>query len=296
MRFGRRLLIILLLAIPVLAEQLKPATVAAFEQYVSHTEQRMASEVDSGGFLWVDSVAPEQRDHYFARLHKGEVLTKQLQTVEDGRAIPVPGGMIHHWVGLVFIPGASLASTVALLQDYDRHYKFYAPEVEQSHLIRRNGNDFHVYLRLRRKKVVTVVLDTEYDVHYSNLGTDRANARSYSTRIAEVEHAAGADETEKPVGNDNGFLWRLNSYWRLWQRDGGTYVQLEAISLTRDIPAGLGWLIRPFVTSVPQESLEFTLSRTRTNLCCTRPLQAVDTASSARVVSGRKPNSVEFKP
>jgi hypothetical protein len=41
------------------------------------------------------------------------------------------------------------------------------------------------------------------------------------------------------------------------------YVQLEAISLTRDIPDGLGWLIRPFVTSIPRESLAFTLTRTR---------------------------------
>jgi hypothetical protein len=256
----------------------------------------MANEVNSGGYLWIDMVPLEQRDDYYARLRKGEVLTKQLQTLQDGRAIPVSGGMIHHWVGLVFIPGASLANTMALLQDYDQQYKFYSPEVEQSHLIRRNGNDFHVYLRLRRKKVVTVVLDTEYEVLYTILASDRASARSSSTRIAEVEHAGSANETEKPVGDDNGFLWRLNSYWRLWQRDGGIYVQLEAISLTRNIPAGLGWLVRPFVTSVPQESLQFTLSRTRSNLCCMRPLQAVDSVSSARIVSGRKPNTTEFKP
>ncbi|HVO62096.1 MAG TPA: hypothetical protein VMT53_14250 [Terriglobales bacterium] len=296
MRFDKGLLIVLLLAFQALAEQLKPATVAAFDQYVSGTEQRMANEVNSGGFLWIDMAPPEQRDQYYARLHKGEVLTKHLQTLEDGRAISVTGGMIHHWVGLVFIPGASLANTVAFLQDYDQQYKFYAPEVEQSRLVRRNGNDFHVYLRLRRKKVVTVVLDTEYDAQYTILGNNRANARSYSTRIAEVEHAGGANETEKPVGNDSGFLWRLNSYWRLSQRDGGTYVQLEAILLTRDIPAGLGWLIRPFVSSVPQESLQFTLSRTRTTLCCTRRLQAVDRASSARITSRRKPNCAEFKP
>jgi hypothetical protein len=58
-------------------------------------------------------------------------------------------------------------------------------------------------------------------------------------------------------------MWRLNSYWRFQQRDGGVYVQLEAISLTRDIPTGLGWLITPFITSIPKESLAFTLTRTR---------------------------------
>jgi len=270
MRCCKILATVLLITLPMLAEQLKPATVAAFDRYVSLTEQRMANEVNSDGFLWIDTTAAEQRNTYYARLAKGEVLTKRLLTLENGRAIDVPDGLIHHWIGLVFIPGAALTQSIDLLQDYDSQYKHYAPEVERSRLIRRNGSDFHVYLRLRRKKVVTVVLNTDYDVHYTNLGTDRASARSYSTRIAEVEHAGDTNEIEKPVGNDSGFLWRLNSYWRFWQRDGGTYVQLEAISLTRDIPVGLGWLIRPFVTSVPQESLQFTLGLTRASLCCMR--------------------------
>jgi hypothetical protein len=263
MRLRRAVAIVLLFTYPAAAEQLKAATVAAFDRYVARTEEWGTREVNSGEFLWIDTLPPAQRDEYYARLRKGEVLMKQLQTLDDGRMIQVPDGLIHHWIGLVFVPGASLATTVGLLQDYDQQYRFYAPDVEHSRLLRRNGNDFHVYLRLRRKKVVSVVLNTEYDVHYTMLGIDRAYARSYSTRIAEVEDAGMAKEMEKPVGNDDGFLWRLNSYWRIWQRDGGTYVQLEAISLTRDIPLGLGWLIRPFVTSVPKESLQFTLIRTR---------------------------------
>ena len=295
MRFSNSLAVVLLIAFPAAGEQLKPATVAAFNEYVSQTEQRMSTEVNSGRFLWIDTVPPLQRDDYDARLRKGEVITKQLQTLEEGRTIHVPDGLIHHWIGLVFIPGASLANTVALLQDYDQQHKFYAPEVERSRLIRRTGDNFHVYLRLRRKKVVTVVLNTEYDVHYTMLGNDRAYARSYSTRIAEVDHAGGAIETEKPIGNDSGFLWRLNSYWRFWQRDGGTYVQLEAISLTRDIPTGLGWLIRPLVTSVPQESLQFTLSHTRVSLSA-HPAQTVTPTRFRPDASGRKPPLAGFTP
>src|SRR5205085_2467415 len=82
--------------------------------------------------------------------------------------------------------------------------------------------------------------------------------RSISTRIAEVENADKPDGPEKPVGNDDGYLWRLNSYWRFYEHDGGVYIQLEAISLTRDIPTGLGWVVSPFVTSIPKESLAFT--------------------------------------
>ena len=186
-----------------------------------------------------------------------------METRENGRPIPVPGGMIHHWIGTTFIPGVSLAQTIAFLQDYDNHCKYYAPDVERSRIISHDGNHFGVYLRLRKK---IAVLDTEYDVNYKWLSKTEASARSLSARIREVQNAAQKNEFEMPVGKDNGFMWRLNSYWRFAERDGGTYVQLEAISLTRDIPVGLGWLIGPFVESIPKESLEFTLTRTRTEL------------------------------
>lgn len=87
-------------------------------------------------------------------------------------------------------------------------------------------------------------------------------ARSYSTRVAEVQHPGGPEERERPVGNDGGFLWRVDTYRLFEERDGGTYVQCESISLTRDIPFLLTWL-RPFLTSVPRESLAFTLGTTR---------------------------------
>ena len=91
----------------------------------------------------------------------------------------------------------------------------------------------------------------------------RAHSRSTAVRIAQVENAGSRDEREKPPGDDGGFLWRMETWWRMEERDGGTYVQSESVSLTRDIPAGLGWLIRPFVTSIPRESLTFTLEATR---------------------------------
>jgi hypothetical protein len=223
----------------------------------------MASELAAGHFLRLDDLPASERQTDSARLRNGEVITGKMETMDQGRAISIPGGLIHHWVGTVFIPGASLAQTLAFLEDYSDQYKFYAPEVTESKLLERDGNHFKVFLRLRETKVVTVVLNTNYDVKYVPIAADRAASYSYSTRIAEVENAGQPDESEKPVGDDSGFLWRLNSYWRFLQRDGGVYIQLEAISLTRDIPSGLGWLIEPFVTSIPKESLVFTLEHTR---------------------------------
>jgi len=243
------------------AEQLRPETIAAFNAYVQQREKQMSNEVNGGSFLWVDARPTSEREEYYGLLKKGEVITEHLPPANSQPTIP--GGLIHHWIGTVFIPGTTLANTLTFLQDYDDQYKLYAPDVQRSKLLQRNGNDFKVFLRLKKTKVITAILDTNYDVKYVPISADRAVSYSYSTRIAEVENAGKPNESEKPVGDDSGFMWRLNSYWRFLQRDGGVYVQLEAISLTRDIPAALGWLVKPFVTSIPRGSIEFTLSRTR---------------------------------
>jgi hypothetical protein len=254
---------VLLALSPTRAVELKRETAAAFDRYVQLSERRMESNLQSGPFLWVDDLPVQQRQEVYERMKRGEVVTRKLETREGGASISVPGGLIHHWIGLVFIQGTSLKQTLALLQAYDEHSRIYAPRVLRSKLIQHHDDDFKFSLRLQETKVITVVLDTEYDVHYMNVDTTRACSKSHSTRVAEVEKAGQGDEREKPIGNDSGFLWRLYSYWRFQERDGGVYVQLEAVSLTRDIPEGLGWLIRPFITSIPRESLVFTLNRTR---------------------------------
>jgi hypothetical protein len=254
---------VVLATCPSRAIELKPETDAAFNHYVQLSEQSMQSDLRSGLFLCVDKLPAQQREETSERLKRGEIVTQKLETLDRGASMPVPGGLIHHWVGIVFIPHANLKQTLALLQDYDEHSRIYAPRVLRSKLITHNGDDFTVFLRLRETKIVTVVLDTEYDVHYVRLDATRAYSRSFSIRVTEVEDAGQPSEHQKPMADDSGFLWRLNSYWHFWERDGGVFVQLEAISLTRDIPDGLGWLIRPFITSIPRESLVFTLERTR---------------------------------
>jgi hypothetical protein len=244
------------------AAELKPATVAAFDHYVQLTEQRMATELPVT-FLHIDGLATDQRDAGYSRLRAGEVIIEKLQTLENGKPIPVPSGMIHHWYGVAFVKGATLQKTLAFLQDYDHQDRYYAPDVQRSKLLLRNDLDFKIFLRLRKHKVVTVLLNTEYDAKYMTLDPSRSTSLARSTRIAEVENADKPDGPEKPVGNDSGYLWRLYSYWHFFERDGGVYIQLEAISLTRGIPTGFGWLVLPFVSSIPRESLTFTLTRTR---------------------------------
>jgi hypothetical protein len=231
---------------------------------VKLTEARNEVELKRGtGLLWVDGLPQEQRAEACAALKRGEVKMQKLETLENGGPIRCPGGMIHHWAGVVFAPGAKLEDVLGALEDYDRHSVYYAPDVERSKLESRDGDHFRVFLRFRRHKVITVVLNTEHDVQYFRDGPAEAHSRSSAVRIAEVENAGKRDEREKTPGNDDGFLWRMETWWRMEERDGGVYVQSEVASLTRDIPTGLGWLIGPFVTSIPKESLTFTLEATR---------------------------------
>jgi len=150
-----------------------------------------------------------------------------------------------------------------MLQDYDNHKNIYKPEVMDSKLISHDGNDFQIYMRLLKKKIITVVLDTDHDVHYACVDPTRWSLRSYTTRIAEVEDAGTPQEKVLAPDTGYGFLWRLYSYWRFQEREGGVWVECRAISLTRDIPLGLAWIIEPIVRKLPRESLIHTLNATR---------------------------------
>jgi hypothetical protein len=150
-----------------------------------------------------------------------------------------------------------------VIQDYDNHKNIYKPDVIDSKLIRRDGNDFQIYLRLLKKKIITVVLDTEHEVHYRSVDRTRWLCRSYTTRIAEVNNPGTPGERIMDPDTGYGFLWRLCSYWRFEERDAGVVVECRAISLTRDVPFGLGWAIEPIIQKLPKESLIHTLDATR---------------------------------
>ena len=246
---------------PARSAELKPETLAAFDHYVRQAEQRMDEELGRNTFLLPDAQLPERRDTAYQRLRHGEMIVERLN--KGGEETQVPHGLIHHWAGIVFISGATVEQTLALIQDYDHHQDVYSPEVMRSRLVRRQGDTYHIFLCLRKHKVTTVVLESEYDVHFVRLDAHRAYSRSHSTRIAEVENPGGRSEHDRPPGNDHGYMWALDTYWRFLEAKDGLFIQCEAISLSRDIPTGLAWLIGPFVQSIPRESLEFILTTTR---------------------------------
>jgi hypothetical protein len=235
---------------------LKPKTLQAFDDYISAAEEAMQPSLGGhGAFLWSDLHSSRSK-----QVKQGQIAA---QLWAGDWPVKVSNGLIHDWVGGVFVPGVTVEQALALVQSYDHHKNIYKPEVLESKLLTRDGNDFKIFLRLLKKKIITVVLDTDHDVHYSATDEKRWFCRSFTTRIAEVEGAGTTEEKVLEPDTGYGFLWRLHSYWKFDEKNGGVTIECRAISLTRDIPTGLGWIIEPIVRNLPQESLIHTLDATR---------------------------------
>src|SRR3954468_8733047 len=210
-----------LAAMPGMTADLRTDTLAAFDRYVQQTEQRLDQQK---GRLWSDE-KPERAN----RVRGGEGV---VEPFSGKPMVEVPHGLIHDWVGAAFLPRATVAQTLALVQNYDRHEDIYKPEVIEAPRLSHEGNHFRVFLRLLKKQVIAIVLDTEHEVVYEKIDDKTWRSLSRTTRISEVENAGKPSEKVLPAGTGQGFLWRLNSYWRFHERDGGTWIECEAMSLT----------------------------------------------------------------
>jgi len=252
--------------------QLAPQTLAAFEYYILEAELAMQPCFrGAASSLW-----PALKPDLALRIRNGQIAAEFWSSAGP---IHVPDGLIHDWIGAAFVPGVTLAETLALIQNYDNHKNIYRPEVIESRLLSHEGNDFQISLRLRKKKVVTVVLDTCHDVHYAEISATRWTCRSFTTSIREVEHAGTPKEVVSVPDAGYGYIWRLNSYWNFEERDVGVWLECRAISLSRDIPKGLAWIIEPIIRKLPRESLIHTLQATRQALILEKLPQVSATGS-----------------
>ena len=235
-----------------LAEEPAPATVAAFHVYGAAVEAGLAQQHRSpAGFL--GPVLSDQAN--LRRLRDGEPIVEQLPP-PPGAALP--GAMLHHWRATAFVPGASAESFSRLMRDFASYPRIYAPQVLSASALAMPGDRYDVLMRMRQRHVFTVTMDTAYEVSFGQLDSQHRYSTSHSTKITEIDsngHALSA-------AVEHGFLWQQNTDWSCEERDGGLYLQIESISLTRSIPAGLGWAIGPFVESVPRDSLTFSLRAT----------------------------------
>ncbi len=230
------------------------SAVAGFNLYVRGLEERLAQQHRSGlGFLTgVDDVS----GMLSKRLRSGEVVVEPLTPAS---ADELPGAMLRHWRGTAFISGANAGDFERLMRDFASYPRVFAPQVLQTRVLSQSGDHTEMTMRVRQQHVITVLMDTAYEVRFGRLDAGHGYSVSRSTQIAEIASPGSRSERVLSAAEEHGFLWRQNTYWSYAERDGGLYIQVESVSLSRAIPRGLSWAVKPFVESVPRESLEFTL-------------------------------------
>ncbi len=244
-----RYIALVLLALPAFGfAHLGSNTAAAFDRYAALTESQPHADLPA-----------EEK----AKLREGAEIIQPGNTLDNGKEIRVPGGLLQDWIGKMFMPGATIARVKAVLQDYPNYKNYYKPEVIESKQLAHTDDEYDAFLRLYKHQILTVVLNTTYHVRYITPDARHLVVISRSTRIAEVRNAKPPYTAEEPVGNDTGFLWRLNSYWHFEEADGGVYAECRALSLSRDVPLGLGFMLKGFLQKFPKESMINTLRGTR---------------------------------
>ena len=240
-----------------------PGTLQGWSAYAAATDRRVVRELRDGArFLALDFGPDAPGDR--RALASGAVLIRRIETrTETGRAIELPDGLVHHWRGVVFVPGLRLPDLLRRLQ---RDVPDTGQEdVLQAVVLARAPDAMTVFLKLRRTRFVTVVYDTEHRVRFQQFGSSRAFSASTATRIAELDAPGTPQERELPPGEDRGFLWRWNVYWRYEQQPGGVILECESLSLSRSVPFGLQTIVRPLIESTARDSMERTLISMRTH-------------------------------
>jgi hypothetical protein len=247
-------LVLLLDASRFLIGEPTPAAVSGFNSYSKVVESRIVQQHQSPNtFLAAAASDPEGEE---AHLRRGELI---IENLTPSKGVDFSGALLHHWRGTAFAPGAKAADFERLMRDFSSYPQHFSPQVLQAKTLTLDGDHMQAWMRVRQRHVITVVMDTNYDITFGQSDMQHGYSISRSTRIAEVDAPGTGAERTLSASEEHGYLWRMNTFWSYAERDGGLYLQIEAVSLTRCIPHGVGWAIRPYVESIPRGSLEFTL-------------------------------------
>ena len=233
------------------AAELRQDTLVYWNAYLDAARSQSASQVP---FLWVDQ-SPER----LQRVRDGEIL---VSSGGKENPKPVASGLIHDWVGAAFFPNASIKDILSAARDYSNYKEYYKPTVVDSKLLGSDGPCEKYSMRVVNKEVVAeTALDMDYETCYFKIDDRRWYSTTRTTRVQEIRHYGRADEQELPPDHGSGYVWRLYSVARFEQRDGGTYVEVEAMALSRDIPTALRWVVNPIVRRVSRNSMLVSLQQ-----------------------------------
>lgn len=227
------------------------SSVVRFNAYASSVELRLTQQhLSTSTFLAKPRAQPHGQ-----RLPGGLV----IERLTPPAAADTTDTLIHHWRATAFAPGATADDIERVLRAVDSYPSVFAPQVLQARVLRRTGNHMTLSMRVRQHHILTVVLDSTYDVTFGRLNAQHGYSISRSTRISEVGSPGTPAEHPLSATEEHGFLLQQMTCWTYEERDGGVYLQLESVSLSRSIPRGLAWAVSPYVESIPRDSLTFTL-------------------------------------
>jgi len=235
---------------------LQNETVTAWDEYIRNADQGMQARLKGATpFLWIDEFADRGQ-----RVARGEIVVSPVISHGSRR---VPNGLIHDWIGGIFIPGATIKSLSAVTHNYDKYKEFYKPIVVDSKSLACAEDVRQFSMVWRYKMFITAAIKAEYKARDVKVDSRRGYSLVDTVQVQEIENYGTAEERLLPPGTGNGYVWRLHSIARYEQRDGGVYLELEAIALTRDIPGSVRWFVGSIVNHLSKNSLATTLQQTR---------------------------------
>lgn len=236
---------------------LKPETTEAWNDYFKEAKAAMQARLEPGvHFLWIDE-EPERRKHV---RRKGPLILPARDHIPQH----VPSGLIHDWLGAGFVPNAKIADILKVVRDYDHYADVYKPGVIASRAIESDISRNLFFLRFVNKSVVAkTALDCEGEASYIQLDEHRWYGYSVINHIREIAQFGTPEQHPLPEGEGLGLMWRLASFTRLEEADGGVYAELEALALSRDIPAAFRLIVNPIVRRVSRDSLATSLHQTK---------------------------------
>jgi hypothetical protein len=250
-------MVVAVMSARLIACDLKIETVNAWREYVRKADERMQTRLEGKvPFLWLDESAGRRQ-----RAGQGEAVIAPV--VSDG-TVRVPGGLIHHWIGGMFIPHTTIQAVSAVTHDYSRYKEFYSPTVVDSRLISCTTTE-QKFSMIWQTKVLLLyaAMKGEYQVREVRIDPHRGFSISDTLEIREIENYGKPEEKLLPAGTGNGFIWGLHGISRYEERDGGVYLEREALALTRDIPFSLRWVAGSIISRLSMTSLATTLRQTR---------------------------------
>jgi hypothetical protein len=266
------------------AATLLPKAVQAWDTYAAKAESQMQARLNgTRPFLWGDESSARKRS-----LDSGQVVIEPV--IKNGFQA-VPDGLIHHWIGAIFIRNATLTDLLRVLNAYACYKQFYRPFIAESRLLGASAaSQQYLMIFQYRSLIANIAIEARYEERDFRLAPARGYTIARATQVQEIEAYGRAGERRLIPGTGSGFVWRLNSIARYEERGGGVYLEVEALALTRDIPGALRWVIEPMVKRMAFNSMAITLEKTRD-----RVMALPHSLENCRLESGDQPTSADLE-